>query len=67
MIMPSQHVTGPADHPHAEQASAVDDQAAPAPRRYEPPRLTGKQALAQVTLFSFSCTPGDPACHVGHP
>ncbi len=41
--------------------------ATPAPRAYEPPRLTGKQALEQVTLFSFTCTPGDPNCPIGHP
>jgi hypothetical protein len=36
-------------------------------RPYEPPRLTGKQALAQVTLFSSACTPGTPGCTIGHP
>jgi hypothetical protein len=41
--------------------------ATPAPRRYEPPRLGGKQALAQVTLFSGACTPGTPGCTIGHP
>jgi hypothetical protein len=42
--------------------------AAPEPRRYEPPRLTGKQALEQVTLFSSTpCTPGTPGCSIGHP
>jgi hypothetical protein len=41
----------------------------PAPRRYEPPRLTEKRALAEVTLFSnpTPCTPGVPGCQIGHP
>ena len=38
-----------------------------APRLYQPPRLTGKQALEQVTLFSGGCTPGAPGCTIGHP
>ena len=38
------------------------------PRPYEPPRLTGKRALDQVTLFSTpSCVPGSPGCSIGHP
>ena len=41
--------------------------AAPAPLPYEPPRLGGKQALAQVTLFSGACVPGSPGCTIGHP
>lgn len=36
-------------------------------RPYEPPRLTGKRALEQVTLFSFVCTPPDPNCQIGRP
>jgi hypothetical protein len=38
-----------------------------ATRPYQPPRLGGKQALEQVTLFSFACAPGDPNCPIGHP
>jgi hypothetical protein len=41
--------------------------AIPEPRPYQPPRLTDKQALEKVTLFSFICTPGTPGCGVGHP
>jgi hypothetical protein len=41
--------------------------AVPSPQPYEPPRLTGKRALEQVTLFSAGCAPSDPNCHIGHP
>ncbi len=41
--------------------------AAPEPRPYEPPRLSGKQALSEVTLFSGACVPGAPGCTIGHP
>jgi hypothetical protein len=42
--------------------------ALPSPRRYDPPRLTEKRALAEVTLFSTpQCQPGTPGCQIGHP
>jgi hypothetical protein len=55
----SEHATEP-----TRPAVQPGDPALPA---YQPPRLTGKHALEQVTLFSFRCTPGDPGCWVGHP
>jgi hypothetical protein len=36
-------------------------------RTYQPPTLTEKRALAEVTLFSGACTPGTPGCQIGHP
>jgi hypothetical protein len=36
-------------------------------RSYQPPSLTEKRALAEVTLFSGACTPGTPGCTIGHP
>jgi hypothetical protein len=47
---------------------ALEQPALLAPRRYDPPRLTEKRALAEVTLFSTpTCTPGTPGCQIGHP
>jgi hypothetical protein len=57
MDKPTTHVASPAAQPAAAGAHAT----------YQPPRLTGKHALEQVTLFSFACKPGDPGCGVGHP
>jgi hypothetical protein len=41
------------------------DEAAPAPRAYEPPRILQKRSVARVTLVSGvigGCNPGDPSC-----
>jgi hypothetical protein len=54
--------TPTSDSPKVPGLPATADQ-----RRYQPPRLTGKLALEQVTLFSFHCTPPDPRCPIGHP
>jgi hypothetical protein len=57
--------------PVSEPPADLDQPGAPRPARtarpYEPPRLSGKQALEKVTLFSFACTPGDPNCPIGRP
>jgi hypothetical protein len=67
VIMSNNRKPGQVDNSWADRARVIDHSAAPVPFPYEPPRLTGKQALARVTLYSFACTPGDPNCHVGHP
>jgi hypothetical protein len=56
------------DNQQTALARATERPALPAPRRYDPPRLTEKRALAEVTLFSTpTCTPGTPGCQIGHP
>jgi hypothetical protein len=56
METPANHPTGPAVRPDIS-----------GPPAYEPPRLTGKQALEKVTLFSGGGTgPGGPGW-IGHP
>jgi hypothetical protein len=57
----------PRDKVEASPAPAVERHAGSGVRRYEPPTLTEKKALEEVTLFSFACAPGDPTCSVGHP
>ena len=51
----------------APLAPAAERQTGPGARPYQPPTLTEKKALEEVTLFSFACTPGAPNCNVGHP
>ncbi len=53
--------------PGTDPTKADTPPAIPERRPYEPPRLTGKQAIERVTLFSFACNPGEPGCFIGHP
>jgi hypothetical protein len=53
--------------PMPAAATPSTPEAPPGPRPYQPPRLGGRQALEQVTLFSLRCKPGDPGCTIGHP
>lgn len=53
--------------PATDQTKTADRPAPPEPRPYAPPRLGGRQALSEVTLFSGACVPGAPGCTIGHP
>jgi hypothetical protein len=55
------------EHLDPALTNPADRSLAAEPGRYEPPRLTGKQSLQQVTLLSGGRpTPGGPG-QIGHP